>query len=151
MSLISVEDALKLRQGKKLVFTNGVFDILHAGHVLYLEKARSLGDLLIVGLNSDESARRLGKGPDRPFNSLTDRGLVVGALRCVDAVVSFNEDTPEALIEVLRPEVHVKGGDYREEDLPEAKIVRSYGGEVVILPTLEGRSTTATLKKLGVE
>jgi glycerol-3-phosphate cytidylyltransferase len=149
--LISIEDAHVLREGKRLVFTNGVFDILHSGHVRYLKEAKKLGNLLIVGLNTDASVKRLGKGENRPINSLEDRAEVLSALRSVDAVVAFDEDTPEALIEALRPDVHVKGGDYTEEDLPEAKIVRSYGGEVVILPTLEGRSTTATLRKLGVE
>ena len=151
MSLTSLEDALKLRAGKRLVFTNGVFDILHSGHVLYLEKAQSLGNLLIVGMNTDASVRRLGKGENRPHNSLEDRAAVLSALRFVDAVVAFDEDTPEALIKILKPEVHVKGGDYKESDLPEAKIVREYGGDVVILPTLEGRSTTGTLRKMGVE
>src|SRR5207253_531769 len=149
--MISLEEALQLRAGKRLVFTNGVFDILHAGHVRYLSQARELGDLLIVGLNTDESVRSLGKSPNRPVNPLVDRAAVLGALRCVDAVVAFGEATPEAIIAVLKPEVHVKGGDYQAEDLPESKIVWSYGGEVVILPTLEGRSTTSTLKKLGVE
>lgn len=146
-----MEEALRLRQGKKLVFTNGVFDVLHAGHVKYLAEAKALGDLLVVGLNSDESARLLGKGPGRPVNSEADRAAVLSSLRAVDAVVSFDERTPERLIEALKPEVHVKGGDYQEEDLPEAGFVRSYGGEVVILPTLEGRSTTSTLRKLGIE
>jgi glycerol-3-phosphate cytidylyltransferase len=149
--LITLAEAQELRRGKKLVFTNGVFDILHAGHVGYLAQARKLGDLLIVGLNSDASARLLGKGPARPVNSAEDRAVVLEALRSVDGVVLFEEGTPEQLISQLRPEVHVKGGDYREEDLPEASIVRGYGGRVVILPTLEGRSTTATIEKLGGE
>jgi D-glycero-beta-D-manno-heptose 1-phosphate adenylyltransferase len=151
MSLTTIEDALKLRAGKKLVFTNGVFDILHAGHVLYLEKAKSLGNLLIVGVNTDGSVQRLGKGPGRPINALEDRVIVLSALRFVDAVVAFDEDTPEQLIAALKPEFHVKGGDYREADLPESKIVRAYGGVVVIMPTLEGRSTTNTLRKLEDE
>jgi rfaE bifunctional protein nucleotidyltransferase chain/domain len=149
--VITTQEALALRKGKRLVFTNGVFDILHAGHVRYLAEARELGDLLIVGVNSDASARLLGKGPGRPFNTLEDRSAVLSALRSVDAVFVFNEATPERVIAILKPDVHVKGGDYREENLPEAAVVRSYGGEVVILPTLEGRSTTATLKKLEGE
>ena len=149
MKLLTLGDALRLREGRKLVFTNGVFDILHAGHVGYLEKAKELGDVLIVALNTDASVRGLGKGDDRPLNPLQDRAIVVGALRCVDGVMSFGEATPERLIATLKPEVHVKGGDYSPDSLPEARIVRSYGGEVVILPTLEGRSTTAILKKLG--
>ncbi len=149
MSLLTFEEALALREGKKLVFTNGVFDILHAGHVTYLSEARRHGDLLIVGLNSDASVRGLGKGPNRPINNAEDRALVLSALRFVDGVVSFDEATPERLIELLRPEVHVKGGDYRVQDLPEARIVLGYGGQVVILPLLEGRSTTAILGMLG--
>ncbi|HVL38528.1 MAG TPA: adenylyltransferase/cytidyltransferase family protein, partial [Fimbriimonadaceae bacterium] len=122
-----LERALALRQGKRLVFTNGVFDILHAGHVRYLSQARRLGDLLIVGMNSDRSARSLGKGPDRPVNPEEDRREVLEALRPVDAVVVFDEPTPVSLIDRLRPEVHVKGGDYRAEDLPESELVTSYG------------------------
>ncbi len=134
-----------------MVFTNGVFDVLHAGHVRYLGEARALGDLLIVGLNSDESVRRLGKGPNRPINPLEDRAAVLSALRAVDGVVAFEQDTPEDLIRALQPNIHVKGGDYTVESLPESKIVLGYGGEVVILPFLAGRSTTLTLKKLGEE
>lgn len=143
--MLTIEQALELRQGRKLVFTNGVFDILHAGHVTYLEAARTLGDLLIVGLNSDASVRRLGKGDDRPINHEEDRAFVLTALRAVNGVVVFTEDTPNRLIEQLRPEVHVKGGDYDPEKMPETPLVRSYGGEVVILPFLPGRSTTAML------
>lgn len=143
--MLSIEQALELRKGRKLVFTNGVFDILHAGHVTYLTAARSLGDLLIVGLNSDASVRRLGKGDDRPINGQEDRSIVLEALRAVDGVVVFEEDTPNRLIERLKPDVHVKGGDYDPEKMPETPLVRSYGGEVVILPFLPGRSTTAML------
>ncbi len=148
---MTLDEALKLRGGKKLVFTNGVFDVLHAGHVRYLRHARSLGDMLIVGLNSDASVRSLGKGPNRPINPLDDRVEVLSELRCVDAVVPFEETTPARLIEVLRPEMHVKGGDYTIESISEAKIVTSYGGEVVIVPLLKGRSTTAILKRIGLE
>lgn len=147
---MTVSEALTLRQGRRLVFTNGVFDIVHAGHVRYLREARALGDLLIVGMNSDESVRRL-KGPTRPVHRLEDRIEVLSALRCVDGVVPFEEDTPEELIAKLRPDIHVKGGDYTVERLPEAKIVHGYGGEVMILPLLEGRSTSNALRKLGVE
>jgi glycerol-3-phosphate cytidylyltransferase len=146
--MLDQREALSLRKGKTLVFTNGVFDILHAGHVSYLAQARALGDLLIVGINSDQSVRRLGKGPDRPVNSLEDRAVVLEALRSVDGVVAFEEDTPEAIIEVLRPEVHVKGGDYDLAQMPEAKIVAAYGGKVVLLPFLEGRSSTNILERL---
>lgn len=148
---MTLEEALQLREGRRLVFTNGVFDVLHAGHVRYLKAARELGDLLIVGVNTDESVRRLNKGPNRPVNPLDDRVEVLEALEAVAAAVPFSEDTPCEIIAKLRPDVHVKGGDYRVEDLPEATIVKSYGGEVVIMPTLEGRSTTLTLKRLGVE
>ncbi len=145
---MTLEAALQLREGRKLVFTNGVFDLLHAGHVQYLSQAAELGDLLIVGVNDDSSVRRLQKGPERPLNRLEDRIAVLEALRAVSGAVAFAEDTPERLIEVLRPEVHVKGGDYTEDMLPEAKIVRTYGGEVVILPTLAGRSTTGLVAKI---
>ncbi len=151
MSVVSLEEAVKMRGGRKLVFTNGVFDILHAGHVTYLEQARHLGEMLIVGLNSDESARVLAKGPNRPVNPLEDRAKVLAALRAVDAVVPFDEPDPIRLIGALRPEIHVKGGDYKIEDLPESKVVHTYGGEVVILPFVAGRSTTGLLKKLGFE
>ena len=146
---MTLNEALDLRRSKRLVFTNGVFDILHAGHVQYLEAASRLGDVLIVGVNTDESVRRLGKGADRPINSLEDRIAVLSALRAVDGGVAFAEDTPTQLIESLRPEVHVKGGDYNPELMPETPLVRSYGGDVVILPTLQGRSTTETLRRLG--
>lgn len=142
-----VADVVSL-SGRKIVFTNGVFDILHAGHVQYLERARALGDVLVVGINSDESVRLLGKGPNRPINPAEDRAAVLKALRSVDFVIEFGEDTPERLIAELRPDIHVKGGDYTEDQLPEAKIVRSYGGEVVIMPFLDGRSTTKIIEKL---
>lgn len=144
---MTFEMARRLRTGRRLVFTNGVFDLLHAGHVRYLAEARALGDLLIVGINSDASVRGLGKGPDRPINGQEDRIAVIEALRAVDGALLFEEATPLALIERLRPEVHVKGGDYRVETLPETPLVRGYGGEVIILPTLEGRSTTGILRR----
>ena len=151
MSLLTLDQALELRKGKKLVFTNGVFDILHPGHVAYLQQARNLGDLLIVGLNTDESARSLGKGPDRPIHTLEDRALVLSALRSVDGVIAFGERTPEKVIEVLKPEIHVKGGDYDPESMPETVLVRSYGGEVVILPFVPGKSTSEIARKLRGE
>ena len=144
----TIEDVNKAREGKTVVFTNGVFDILHAGHVDYLEKAAKLGDLLVVGLNSDDSVRRLGKGPDRPINTIEDRMKVIEALRCVAFVVCFEEDTPTETIAKLKPDIHVKGGDYDPEKMPETPTVRSYGGKVVILPLLEGRSTTNIANKL---
>lgn len=131
-------------EGKKVVFTNGVYDILHAGHVELLEKARSLGDVLVVGLNSDASARRLGKGPGRPFNTWEDRASVVCALSCVDAVVLFEEDTPAALVEKLRPDLLVKGAEYKKEAVAGAKSA----GKVVRVPMKRGYSTTALVRRL---
>lgn len=141
----------EMRSGKRVVFTNGVFDILHAGHVTYLQQAAQLGDLLVIGVNSDESVKRLNKGPNRPIHTLQDRLTVLEALRCVAVAIPFEEDTPEALVSRLKPDVHVKGGDYRVEDLPEAKIVLGYGGDVRILPLLEGRSSTRAIRSLGLE
>jgi rfaE bifunctional protein nucleotidyltransferase chain/domain len=149
--MLTLAEAVQLRAGHRLVFTNGVFDILHAGHVLYLEQARNLGDMLFVGLNSDASAKLLGKGPGRPVNTAEDRAEVLSALRAVDGVIEFDEATPIRVIQALRPDIHVKGGDYLAGDLPETPIVHGYGGEVVILPFLPGRSTTAVLKALGIE
>lgn len=144
---MTLEQLQQIRTGKSVVFTNGVFDILHAGHVDYLEKARSLGDYLVVALNTDYSVQRL-KGPRRPINQLADRMRVIGALRCVDCVVPFEEDTPERIIAYIRPDIHVKGGDYTVESLPESKIVLGYGGKVVIMPLLAGRSSTRIIEKL---
>jgi len=146
--VLDLAGALRLRAGKRLVFTNGVFDILHAGHVGYLAEARQLGDLLIVGLNSDASVRRLGKGPERPINTLADRATVLEALRSVDGVVAFDEDTPVEVIAALKPEIHVKGGDYDIRSMPETPVVESYGGQVVLLPFLAGRSTTSIVERM---
>lgn len=127
--------------GATIVFTNGVFDILHAGHVTYLEVARGFGDVLVVGINSDDSVQRL-KGPERPLNPLHDRMIVVNALRCVDYVIGFSQDTPLELITALRPDVLVKGGDYVRDTIVGATEVESWGGRVEIVPLLQGRSTT---------
>jgi D-beta-D-heptose 7-phosphate kinase/D-beta-D-heptose 1-phosphate adenosyltransferase len=135
------------RQGRRVVFTNGCFDILHRGHVAYLSSARALGDVLVVGVNSDASIRRL-KGPDRPINTLEDRLQVLAALSCVDHLVAFEEDTPESVIRALRPDVFVKGGDYTRERLPEAPLVEVLGGVVRILPYLEERSTTQLIHRI---
>ncbi len=132
---------------KRVVFTNGCFDLLHVGHVTYLEAARSLGDVLIIGLNTDESVSRL-KGPARPLNTLSARARVLGALACVDAVVPFAEDTPLNLIRQLRPDVLAKGADYALEDIVGAEVVQGYGGEVVRIPLVEGVSTTSTIAKM---
>lgn len=141
-------DTAKL-QGKKVVFTNGCFDILHIGHVTYLTEAKRYGDILIVGVNSDSSVKKL-KGPTRPINSENDRANLLSALKTVDYTVIFEEDTPESLIEYLKPSIHVKGGDYKKEDLPETKIVESYGGEVIILNFVEGKSTTNIINKIKI-
>ena len=134
-------------EGKRLVFTNGCFDLLHRGHVVYLEAARSLGDALVVGLNSDASVRKL-KGPARPVVPESDRAAVLGALRAVDAVVIFDESTPVRLVRELKPAVYVKGGDYRVEDLPEAEVAEEIGAEVRILPFEEGYSTSALIGRI---
>ena len=132
---------------KKVVFTNGCFDILHKGHVTYLQKARKLGDVLVVGINSDASVRRL-KGPDRPVNNEKDRAFILGALECVDKVVMFSEDTPEKLIRRIRPDVLVKGGDWKKKDVVGAPFVESYGGTVRLIPFVKGFSTTGLLAKI---
>ncbi len=134
-------------QGARVVFTNGCFDILHRGHITYLNRAKALGDVLIVGVNSDESVRRL-KGPMRPINPLDDRLHVLEALSCVDLVVPFGEDTPIDLLRVVRPDVFVKGGDYTLETLPDAPVVESLGGSVQLLPYVEDRSTTGIIERV---
>ena len=136
--------------GQRVVFTNGCFDILHAGHVRYLQEARAQGDCLVLGLNTDASVQRL-KGSSRPINNELDRAEVVGALACVDYVVLFGEQTAENLIAKVRPAVYVKGGDYTLETLPEAKIVQSYGGRVHFVEMVPGRSTTNVIKKIASE
>jgi D-beta-D-heptose 7-phosphate kinase/D-beta-D-heptose 1-phosphate adenosyltransferase len=135
------------RDGVRVVFTNGCFDILHRGHITYLNQAKAMGDVLIVGLNSDESVRRL-KGAERPINTLEDRAHVLAALSCIDHIVAFDEDTPVDLIERIRPDVFVKGGDYRPDMLPEAATVEALGGVVHILPYVEDRSTTGIIEHI---
>lgn len=132
---------------ERLVFTNGVFDLLHAGHLSSLETARSLGDRLVVGVNSDASTRRL-KGPDRPFQPEADRARLVAGLRCVDVVTVFDEDTPEALIRALLPDVLVKGADYEGRDVVGADAVRGAGGEVRLVELEPGRSTTDLARRI---
>lgn len=133
--------------GKRVVFTNGCFDILHAGHVRLLEAARAAGDTLVVGLNDDASVRRL-KGPARPINPAADRAEVLAGLRAVDLVVLFAQDTPAELIARLVPDVLVKGGDYTEETIVGAETVKAAGGQVRIIPLLEGRATTQLVNKI---
>ena len=130
------------------MFTNGVFDLLHAGHVTLLEQAAAFGTTLIVAVNSDASARGLGKGPDRPIVAEADRVRIVAALGCVDCVVCFEEPTPAPLIEALQPDVLVKGGDYRPETVVGAESVLKRGGRVEIIPLLPDRSTTRILERL---
>jgi D-beta-D-heptose 7-phosphate kinase/D-beta-D-heptose 1-phosphate adenosyltransferase len=132
---------------KKIVSTNGVFDIVHVGHVRYLRSARALGDCLVVGVNSDECTRSL-KGPTRPFVPQGDRMEMLAALECVDIVTVFNEPTPESLLEIIRPDVHAKGGDYHPALLPEAKVVQRHGGRVQIIPFEEGHSTTSIAERI---
>lgn len=150
--LIDRNDAAQIcedlkRQGKKIVFTNGCFDIIHAGHVRYLTTAKNFGDVLIVGLNSDESVRRL-KGASRPINNQDDRAEVLLGLKAVDHVIFFGEATAENLIGEVKPAVYVKGGDYTLETLPEAKIVQKYGGRVEFVNLVAGRSTTNIVEKI---
>lgn len=144
-----VENAVKLHQ-QKIVFTNGCFDVLHFGHVHYLLQAKELGDVLVVGLNSDDSVRRL-KGPSRPINGEKERAFVLAALACVDYVVVFEEDTPKELIETVRPDVLVKGGDYALDQIVGADFVTRNGGFVTTLPFVEGFSSTRIIEQLKTE
>jgi rfaE bifunctional protein nucleotidyltransferase chain/domain len=128
--------------GRSVVSTNGVFDLLHAGHVAYLAWSRAQGDALIVLLNEDDSVRLLGKGPDRPLVPFADRARVVAALRSVDVVVGFRQRTPETLLDRIRPDVHVKSAQYRVDELPERHVVERHGGRIVLAPHRAGRSTT---------
>jgi rfaE bifunctional protein nucleotidyltransferase chain/domain len=134
--------------GHRLVFTNGVFDLLHRGHVEYLAEARSLGDRLVVGVNSDTSARRLGKGPDRPLVPEADRAAVVAALACVDMVVVFDDDTPERLIREVCPAVLAKGGDWAPDRIAGREFVESRGGRVVSIPLRAGFSTSGLIERI---
>jgi len=150
--ILTPEDCVqRMRSGgwsSPVVFTNGVFDILHRGHVTYLDRAAQLGGTLIVAINTDASARRLGKGPDRPLNQEQDRAALLAALESVAVVTFFDEDTPYALIGALRPDVIVKGGDYDMQTLPETKLVESWGGQAVAIPFEFARSTTALVTKI---
>jgi rfaE bifunctional protein nucleotidyltransferase chain/domain len=131
-----------------VVFTNGVFDVLHRGHVTYLAQARALGGALVLGLNTDASARRLGKGPERPLNSQLDRAVMLAALECVSLVTWFDEDTPLELIRSLRPDILVKGGDYDMQTLAETRLVQSWGGTALAIPFVDGYSTTALVQRI---
>ena len=133
---------------RPLVFTNGVFDVLHRGHATYLAQARALGASLVVALNTDASARRLGKGPDRPLNNELDRAALIAALESVSLVTWFAEDTPLELISQLKPDILVKGGDYDMDTLAETAVVKAYGGTAVAIPFLDGYSTTALVSRI---
>jgi rfaE bifunctional protein nucleotidyltransferase chain/domain len=137
---------------RPVVLTNGVFDILHRGHVSYLEQARALGASLVVALNSDASVRQLGKGPERPIHGQDDRACVLAALEAVTLVTIFDETVPLTVLDLVRPDVYVKGGDYDMDRIEEARLVRSWGGTALALPFVPGHSTTGTVRRLrGVE
>jgi rfaE bifunctional protein nucleotidyltransferase chain/domain len=136
----------KIRKGRKVVFTNGVFDLLHVGHIRYLQEARALGDILVIGVNSDESVRVL-KGPTRPIQNEGDRAEILAALEAVSFTVLFGEQTPLDLIKAVRPDILVKGGDYKIETIVGASFVMSYGGAVKVLSFVEGKSTTSIVNK----
>lgn len=131
-----------------IVLTNGVFDLLHRGHVTYLAQARALGGSLVVAMNTDASVRRLGKGSNRPINTAANRAAVLAALASVNAVITFDEDTAEAVVSAVKPDIYVKGGDYTVDTLPEAKIVASYGGRTEVIPFLHQTSTTKIVEQL---
>lgn len=152
MCLLSLEEAVKIRKecrrkGKKVVFTNGCFDIIHVGHIRLLKEASKLGDVLIIGLNSDDSVRKI-KGPARPINSLSDRAEVLSSIRYVDYIIAFEEETPRRLISLLLPDVLVKGGDYRKNEIVGADVVEAEGGKVVTIPLVEGKSTTKLIERI---
>jgi rfaE bifunctional protein nucleotidyltransferase chain/domain len=137
--------------GRPMVFTNGVFDVLHRGHVAYLHEARAQGASLVVAVNSDASARLLGKGPDRPLNRDVDRAFVLAGLASVDAVLFFDERTPCELLARVRPQRYVKGGDYDMESLEETRLVRSWGGDALAIPFVDGYSTTALVNRIRAQ
>jgi len=136
------------RLSRPLVFTNGVFDILHRGHVTYLAQARALGASLVIGLNSDTSARALGKGPDRPLNNEVDRACVLAALESVSLVTLFDEATPVELLRIVRPDLYAKGSDYDIESLEETPVVRGFGGQARAIPFIDGYSTSALVRRI---
>lgn len=133
----------------RVVTTNGCFDLLHVGHVRLLKEAKGMGDVLVVAINDDDSVSRL-KGPGRPLVPAAERAEMLAALAAVDFVVCFSEDTPEAVLAAIRPAIHVKGGDYRADELPELRVVEEGGGRIVIVPLVEGRSTSGLAARLGL-
>lgn len=143
----TLEDAMQGLE-KPVVFTNGVFDILHRGHVSYLDQAKSLGKSLVVAVNSDQSVRGLGKGDERPLNTLDDRMALLAALESVDLVVCFEEQTPVEILKIMRPEIYVKGGDYQIETLPETSALKEWGGRAIAIPFIYDRSTTKLVQKI---
>lgn len=152
MYLLSLEEAVKIRKkckekGRKVVFTNGCFDIIHVGHIRLLKEASKLGDVLIIGLNSDDSVRKI-KGPTRPINPLPDRAEILSSIRYVDYVIAFEEETPYRLINILLPDILVKGGDYKRDEIVGADIVEANGGKVVTIPLVEGKSTTRLIEEI---
>ncbi len=151
--VVSQDQALKnlkawREKNKKIVFTNGCFDIVHPGHIDYLSQARDLGDILVLGLNTDQSVRRLNKGSNRPINDERTRAYVLAGLACVDLIVFFDEETPYNLIKLLQPNVLVKGNDYEVEKIIGFDILKENGGEVITIPFLEGYSTSSLIKKI---
>lgn len=150
----TLDELLQIRQkakldNQKVVWTNGCYDILHAGHVLYLERSKALGDILVVGLNSDRSISAI-KGPLRPVVNENERAIVMSALACVDVVIIFDQDSPIDIIKQLQPDIYAKGGDYTIETInqPERRAVEAYGGEIALLPGVEGSSTTAVIERI---
>lgn len=144
---IAARIAAYRRQDKRVVFTNGCFDLLHSGHIQYLNQAKAQGDVLIVGINTDRGVKRL-KGPNRPINQLEDRAQVLAAMSCIDHIIPFDEDIPFNLIRLIQPDVFVKGGDYARKSLPEAELVESYGGKVLLLPYVQDHSTTGIIERI---
>jgi len=151
--IVSKETAKKIIEEKqkahsKIVFTNGCFDILHPGHVDYLSQARDLGDFMVLGLNTDNSVRRLNKAPNRPINNEHTRATVLAGLACIDAIVYFDEETPYELIKFLQPDILVKGNDYKAEDIVGYDVVKAKGGQIITIPMVEGYSTTKLIEKI---
>lgn len=152
--VVSLKEFINIRQdikNKKFVFTNGCFDLIHRGHVTYLNESKSLGDILVVGLNSDSSVRKLEKGSNRPFNNENDRAFVLDNIKAVDYVIIFSEDTPYNLIKNIKPDYLVKGGDWKEEDIVGSDIVKANGGKVISLKFVDNYSTTSLINKISGE